>query len=47
MLVGKTCDYGMSMDQYLDNLKKNGIPFPPQVNAFFKKLISGMLDLNP
>lgn len=43
MLVGRTCDQGMSMETYLEMIERNGVPFPQALPNFYRKIISSML----
>lgn len=46
MLIGSTCDKGMSMDAYLDMLGHRGVPIPQKLRMFHQHLISTMLAYN-
>ena len=47
MLLGYTCDKGLTMDAYLDLLEKRGVPIPGKMKSFPQHLISNMLNFNP
>jgi len=46
MLMGRTCDYGMNMKEYLDIAEKKGIPFHQPVAQFHRYLIANMLQFD-
>lgn len=46
MLVGKTCDHGMTMEEYLELLEKRGVPMPPKIKSFYRHLLMNMLNYN-
>ena len=43
MVFGKTCDRGLSMDEYLHLMERQGIPFPVQANPFHRHILNLML----
>ena len=47
LLLGKTCDYGMSMKEYLELIQRCGVPVPNTIKPFYRKLLGGMLAYNP
>lgn len=46
MLVGHTCDKGLSMEAYLDMLQRQGVPIPQKINGFQHFLLANMLSYN-
>ena len=46
MLVGFTCDKGMTMEVYLEMLEQKGVPMPQKLRMFHQHLISNMLQYN-
>jgi len=43
LLLGKTCDVGMSIEVYLDMVRTSGIPLPQHLSPFIKHLLSSIL----
>ena len=46
MLIGKTCDNGMTMNHYLEMLQTKGIPLPEKLKNIHKHLLTCMLAYN-
>lgn len=47
MLIGKTCDVGMGMEEYMEMVRANGIPLPQHLSPFIRHLLSSVLAYSP
>jgi serine/threonine protein kinase len=43
MLVGSTCDKGLSMEAYLDMVQRQGVPLPQRLRMFQQHLLTNIL----
>jgi hypothetical protein len=47
MLIGRTCDHGMTMEVYLQMLERKGVPLPGKLKTFHRHLLVNMLSYRP
>jgi hypothetical protein len=47
LLIGKTCDVGMGMEDYMEMVRSSGIPLPQHFSLFIKHLLSSILTYSP
>ena len=46
MLLGSTCDKGLTMEAYLEMMEQRGAPLPNKLKMFHQHLLSSMLQFN-